>query len=198
MFTGLVEGKREIVEIVPEGPGIRLRIDLRELADSAKLGDSIAVSGCCLTVVAIAGSLLDFQAGEETLRCTKLGSLKSGDQVNIERSLKLGDTIGGHLVTGHVDALGSVRARRDSQDWSDIDFNLPSRLAGQVAGKGSIAVDGVSLTVVQAGPDWFSVALIPHTLELTTLGTLTVGAPVHLETDVLAKYVERQLAFQNK
>jgi riboflavin synthase len=137
---------------------------------------------------------LEFQAGEETLAKTTLGRRRAGDRVNLERSLRLEDRLGGHLVTGHVDAVGQVAERAEDGPWAVVWFAAPRRLARQIAPKGSVAVDGVSLTVVEVRDDRFSVALIPHTLEITTLGLRRVGDEVNLETDVLAKYVERQLA----
>jgi riboflavin synthase len=163
------------------------------VAKDARLGDSIAVSGCCLTVVAKNRALLAFDAGSETLGRTNFDRLKAGSQVNLERSLKLGDRVGGHLVTGHIDGLGTLVKRRDEGEWSHFRFHAHERLLRQIVEKGSIAVDGVSLTVVSADNRSFSVALIPHTLAHTTLGAVEIGAVVNLETDLLAKYVQRQL-----
>jgi riboflavin synthase len=194
MFTGLVELKAQVVDVRDEPPGKRLRIAAPWAAETA-LGDSICVSGCCLTVVAIADGVLEFEAGPETLSRTSLGYVGVGGFVNLERSVRLADRLGGHLVTGHVDCTGPVLARRDFGTWSEIWFGFPRQYAGQVASKGSITVDGVSLTVVAAEADRLSVQLIPHTLEVTTLGDLKVGNVVNLETDLIAKYVERSLAF---
>jgi len=194
MFTGLVETMGSVVELVEDPPGKRLRIDCGLVAEGAKLGDSICINGCCLTVVAIDSSVLDFEAGEETLSRTNLGRLGEGSKVNLERSLAVGDRLGGHYVTGHVDEVGTLAERRDDPPWAHLRFKMPRRLASQVAAKGSIAVDGISLTVVDADDDSFSVALIPHTLDVTTLGQRDVGDEVNLETDVLAKYVERALS----
>ena len=193
MFTGLVETKGMIAAVVDQPPGRRLTIRAGVAAQGAAIGDSICINGCCLTVVAINGEQLDFEAGEETLARTNLGRLNVGSSVNLERSLAVGDRLGGHYVTGHVDSLGSLLERRDDPPWAHLRFRLPRSLASQVAAKGSIAVDGVSLTVVDVGDDWFSVALIPHTLDVTTLGERAVGDDVNLETDVLAKYVQRSL-----
>ena len=193
MFTGLVESLAEVVEIVPESPGVRLVIRAPRIASEATVGDSIALNGCCLTVVTIEGERLAFQAGEETLSRTNLGELRPGDAVNVERSLKLGDQLGGHLVSGHIDAVGVVDKRSDDAEWCTMWFRVPQGLSRQMASKGSIAVDGVSLTLVDVEHDRFSVALIPHTLSLTTLGRRQVGDRVNLETDILAKYVEQQL-----
>jgi riboflavin synthase len=193
VFTGLVESLAEVVEIIPESPGVRLVIREPRIASEAAVGDSIALNGCCLTVVTIEGERLAFQAGEETLSRTNLGELRPGDAVNVERSLKLGDQLGGHLVSGHIDAVGVVDKRSDDAEWCTMWFRVPPGLSRQMASKGSIAVDGVSLTLVDVENDRFSVALIPHTLSLTTLGRRQVGDRVNLETDILAKYVEQQL-----
>jgi len=193
MFTGLVECMGTVVDIADESPGVRLRIDAGLVADDAVLGASIAINGCCLTVVAVEDSILDFEAGSETLSRTNLGSLEIGNNVNLERSLKVGDRLGGHYVTGHIDTTGTVSERIDNKDWSTIWFNLPRSWAKLLVEKGSVAVDGVSLTVVDVESERFSVALIPHTLEVTTLGQRHTGDVVNLETDLLAKYVQRQL-----
>lgn len=193
MFTGLVETKGTVAAVIDQPPGRRLTISAGQVAQGAAIGDSICINGCCLTVVAIDGNQLDFEAGEETLSRTNLGGLTIGSEVNLERSLAVGDRLGGHYVTGHVDTLGTLIERRDDPPWAFLHFRLPQSFASQVAAKGSIAVDGVSLTVVDVGDDSFSVALIPHTLEVTTLGNRAVGDDVNLETDVLAKYVQRSL-----
>lgn len=193
MFTGLVEALGTIANLQPEPPGVRLAIAAGIVAEGANIGDSIAINGCCLTVVAIDGATLSFQAGGETLSRTNLGRLRPGNVVNLERSLALGDQLGGHLVTGHIDGVGTLAERIDDGDWSTYWFQAPSSVLRQIAAKGSVAIDGVSLTVVEALADRFSVALIPHTLAVTTLGSLAIGDAVNLETDILAKYVERQL-----
>ena len=199
MFTGLIETMGRVVEIADQPPGKRFTIETSAFADTvqitedAKIGDSIAINGCCLTVIQLDGSRLAFEAGEETLSRTNLGELKVGSPVNLERSLAVGDRLGGHYVTGHVDAVGQLIDRREEAPWAHLTFSMPGRLAAQVASKGSIAVDGISLTVVEAGEDSFTVALIPHTLDVTTLGHRAVGDRVNLESDVLAKYVQRAL-----
>ena len=193
MFTGLVETLGTILEVRAEPPGVRLFVKAAEIAKEAALGDSIAINGCCLTIVAIDKDTLAFEAGSETLSRTNLGRLASGSCVNLERSLKVGDRLGGHFVTGHIDALGTLDERRDEGAWSFYWFRVPSALTRQMAGKGSVAVDGVSLTLVDVEPERFSVALIPHTLSVTTLGKLQLGDVVNIETDLLAKYVEQQL-----
>lgn len=193
MFTGLVEKLGTVQQLIVEGPGVRLVVDAGEITAEAKIGDSVAINGCCLTVVKIDGHTLAFEAGSETLSRTNLGKLVAGSPVNLERSLKVGDQLGGHFVSGHIDAVGSLDERRDEGDWSTFWFRMPPRLGKQMIGKGSIAVDGVSLTLVDVEAERFSVALIPHTLRVTTLGYLEAGDEVNLETDLLAKYVEKQL-----
>lgn len=196
MFSGLVEAKIEVLAIEREPGGVRLRLARPAEYSQLEMGESIAIQGCCLTVVDFDDTSVSFQAGEETLSRTTLGNLKPGSAVNSERSLQLGDRIGGHLVTGHVDGLGAVKSRTDDAEWSNIVFSSPPGLTRQMASKGSITVDGVSLTLVDVTEDTFSVALIPHTLSHTTLGELKAGSPVNLETDLLAKYVQRQLETQ--
>ena len=194
MFTGLVESLGRVVEAVPEPPGLRLVVDADHVATDASLGDSICTSGCCLSVVRIDGSRLVFELGPETLARTTLGGLKPGAPVNLERSLRLSDRLGGHLVTGHVDGMGRLAAKVQEGDWVTSRFTAPPQLLAQMASKGSVAIDGVSLTLVDVTPTEFSVALIPHTLAHTTLGSLAVGDGVNLETDLVFKYVDRWLA----
>jgi len=193
MFTGLVEALATVIELKPEPPGIRLTIEVPPSIDDVKTGDSIALNGCCLTVIATQATRPSFQAGDETLRRTNLGRLQPGGKLNIERSLRFGDRLGGHFVTGHIDGLGTLESRTDDRDWSTFWFRAPPELTRQMASKGSIAVDGVSLTLVEVQSNRFSVALIPHTLAVTALGPLKPGDTVNLETDVLAKYVQQQL-----
>jgi riboflavin synthase len=193
MFTGLVETQATVLGVATEPAGRRLRIARPGAFTDVQLGDSIAINGCCLTVVAVDAVALEFQAGEETLRRTNLGSYQAGTAVNCERAMQLGDRIGGHLVSGHIDAVGNVLSREDQDEWSTIHFSAPASVMRQVVSKGSIAIDGTSLTVVEVTATSFSVALIPHTLSVTTLGKLRVGDAVNLETDMLAKYVERQM-----
>jgi riboflavin synthase len=194
MFTGLVESLAEVAAVVPDPPGVRLVIRMPPaIEERAKIGDSIAINGCCLTVVTAEKNQLAFQAGEETLSRTNLSELSAGDVVNIEQSLRAGEAIGGHYVTGHIDAVGTVAERSDDDDWCTMWFSSPRAQLAQMASKGSVAIDGVSLTLVDVTDERFSVALIPHTLAVTTLGRRRVGDRVNIETDVLAKYVQRQI-----
>lgn len=193
MFTGLVETLGQVVELVPAGTGRRLAVCAALAHEPVQLGESIAVNGACLTVVQVAGTALTFQVAPETLRRTNLGLLQPGNRVNLERALRVGDRLGGHWVQGHIDGTGQLLERRPDGDWEMFHFSCPATLARYLIPKGSIAVDGVSLTLVDVGPDLFSVALIPHTLAVTTLGTLSPGAIVNLEIDLLAKYVEKLL-----
>ncbi len=193
MFTGLVEHLGHVAERIDQPPGCRLEIAAGKVAEGVSIGDSIAINGCCLTVVGIEGERLAFEAGAETLARTNLGELERGSPVNLERSLRVGDRMGGHFVTGHIDSVGTLARRSDTPPWAELWFQVPAGLTRQMASKGSIAVDGVSLTLVEVTEDAFSVMLIPHTLSVTRLGTLAVGDTVNLETDVLAKYVAQQL-----
>jgi riboflavin synthase len=191
MFSGIVEALGTIAEIRSEPPGCRLIVRHAKIAAETAVADSISVNGCCLTVVEVSGETFGFQAGPETLARTNLGDLRPGSPVNLERALAVGARLGGHFVSGHIDGTGSLLERHDHGDWSTFWFSVPRALARQMASKGSIAVDGVSLTIVESEPDRFSVALIPYTLAVTTLGPLRPGDKVNLETDILAKYVQR-------
>lgn len=198
MFTGLVQNLATVRRIVPQVPGVRLEIEDSLVASSSAVGDSIAINGCCLTVVAVEEDCLAFEAGPETMQRTTFGLLQAGDHVNLETSLRVGDALGGHLVTGHVDAVGAVEQRVDEAEWSTFWISIPRELSRQLASKGSITIEGVSLTLVDVEDERFSVALIPHTLNVTTLGSKQVGDRVNLETDVLAKYVERQMRWESR
>lgn len=193
MFSGIVEARATVVNLIPEPPGCRLVIRHPQIVPQVKVADSISVNGCCLTVIAVDGDTMAFQAGPETLSRTNLGELRPGSLVNLERALAVGDRLGGHFVSGHIDGVGTLLSRKDHGDWSFFWFQVPKQLSRHMAPKGSIAVDGVSLTIVDSEPERFSVALIPYTLAVTTLGPLKVGEKVNLETDILAKYVERLL-----
>jgi riboflavin synthase len=193
MFTGLIETVGRVVSADRGPAGIRLRVDLGPAAEGVRPGDSINLSGACQTAAAIDGSAAAFDTVAETLARTTLGSWGPGTPVNIERSLRPGDRLGGHFVAGHVDGTGRVVENREGPGGWSLRIEPPAALLPEIAPKGSIAVDGVSLTVVEAGPPAFTVALIPTTLEATTLGRLKPGDAVNLETDLLAKYVRRAL-----
>ena len=193
MFTGLVETTGIVESAVSAPPGLRIAVASGPVAEDATLGASVCVSGCCLSVVAIEGPRLVFELGPETLARTTLAALGPGRRVNLERSLRLSDRLGGHLVTGHVDAVGRLVSRETSGDWVTCRFEIPAALLPQVASKGSVAIDGVSLTVCGVDDTGFDVALIPHTLAVTTLGTLRPGDGVNVETDLMAKYAARWL-----
>jgi riboflavin synthase len=187
MFTGLVEALGIVRALTPAGAGRRLTVEEAAIAPQLALGESVAVNGTCLTVVSRDGGAFGFEVGPETLLRTNLGTLQSGGRVNLERSLRLGDRMGGHVVQGHVDGVGTVAERIDQGEWVTMWFTCPADLAALMVSKGSVTVDGVSLTLVDVTADRFSVALIPHTLAVTTLGFKGPGAPVNLETDLLAK-----------
>ena len=197
MFSGIVEALGTVAELRMEPPGCRIIVREAKIAAETKVADSICVNGCCLTVVEQNGDTFGFQAGPETLARTNLGELKPGSRVNLERALAVDGRLGGHFVSGHIDGAGALIERIDQGDWSTFWFSVPRSLAVQMASKGSIAVDGVSLTIVESQENRFSVALIPYTLAVTTLGPLTLGGKVNLETDILAKYVQRLFEAHN-
>jgi len=191
MFSGIVEALGRVAAIISEPPGCRLVIEESGIAPTVNVADSVAVNGCCLTIVEKQGNTFTFQAGPETLARTNLGKLVSGSPVNLERALALGDRLGGHFVSGHIDGQAELARIDNHGDWQDYYFSVPQELAVQMASKGSVAVDGVSLTLVRCDRDLFSVALIPYTLKVTTLGQCKIGDTVNIETDILAKYVQR-------
>ncbi|QEH39003.1 Riboflavin synthase [Aquisphaera giovannonii] len=194
MFTGLVEVLGRVERAADEGAGKRFTLSWPGLREPLPIGESVAVNGCCLTVVAADGEAFDVQAGPETLLRTNLGARRPGDRVNLERSLRVGDRLGGHFVQGHVDATAVLKARRTEGEWEFLAFGLDPSWMRLLVPKGSIAVDGVSLTLVDVDPDGFSVMLIPHTLAVTTLGLLRPGDAANIEADMLAKHVEKLLA----
>ncbi|WP_327270120.1 riboflavin synthase [Streptomyces sp. NBC_01218] len=193
MFTGIVEELGEVTAVEKLDDASRFRLRGPVVTEGAKHGDSIAVNGVCLTVVETGEHEFTADVMAETLNRSSLGALTAGSRVNLERPMALGGRLGGHLVQGHVDGTGHIVARTPSEHWEIVKVSLPAELARYVVEKGSITVDGVSLTVVDAAPDHFTVSLIPTTLALTTLGLKQSGDPVNLEVDVLAKYVERLL-----
>ncbi|MDP7062458.1 MAG: riboflavin synthase [Planctomycetota bacterium] len=194
MFTGLVEGIGTVLALEPAEQGLRIVVDLGPLAQGVGLGDSICTGGTCLSVTTIDGSVVSYDVSPESLEKTSLGNLKDGSKVNIERSLRVGDRLGGHFLTGHVDGLGSLVAIEQQVDFAVYTFECPPHLWPLLVSKGSVGVEGVSLTVASLEKDrQFTVALIPETLERTTLGGLKPGNPVNLEGDLLGKYVLRFL-----
>ncbi|GFH38547.1 riboflavin synthase [Streptomyces pacificus] len=193
MFTGIVEELGEVTAVENLGDASRFRLRGPVVTEGARHGDSIAVNGVCLTVVAAAGGEFTADVMAETLKRSGLGALAPGSPVNLERPMAADGRFGGHLVQGHVDGTGTIVERIPSEHWEVVRVSLPAELSRYVVEKGSITVDGVSLTVVDAGRDHFTVSLIPTTLALTTLGRKQPGDPVNLEVDVIAKYVERML-----
>ena len=193
MFTGLVEEQGTVVGIEPLGDSVRLTLRGPLVTSDAAHGDSIAVNGCCLTVTDLDSDTFTADVMEESLRRTALSDLSVGSPVNLERAVAAGARLGGHIVQGHVDGVGSLLERTSSTHWDNLRFSLPAELARYVVEKGSITVSGVSLTVVEVTDDTFAVSLIPTTLADTVLGTLAPGDRVNLEVDIVAKYVERLL-----
>ena len=192
MFTGLITDIASVERVVPRQGGARLTLRPSAWDVSALvLGESIACSGCCLTVAAVEGGAVSFDAVPETLSRTTIGGWRPGTRVNVERALALGDRLGGHLVAGHVDVVGEVLARAPEGEGARLTISLPAAIAPLVAEKGSVAIDGVSLTVARAARDRFEVALIPETLARTTLGQASAGTKLNLEADVLARHVAR-------
>ena len=193
MFTGIVEELGTVAAIEDQGDALRLTVRATTALDGTILGDSIAVNGCCLTVAAADGDTWTADVMQETLDMTSLAGVVPGDRVNLERAVTADKRLGGHLVQGHVDGVGTVVRRSPSEHWEVVEVSLPADLARYVVPKGSICVDGVSLTVVDVGADSFTVSLIPETLTRTTLGTRRPGDRVNLETDVIARHVEKLL-----
>lgn len=193
MFTGIVEELGTVAGIEDQGDALRLTIHAQHVLSDAGLGDSISVNGCCLTVAQRDGDTWTADVMQETLDKTSLLGVQPGDRVNLERAVTPQTRLGGHIVQGHVDGVGTVLARTPSEHWEVVEISLPAELSRYLVDKGSITVDGVSLTVVEAGVDRFTVSLIPETLARTTLGSRQPGDRVNLEVDVIAKHVEKLL-----
>ena len=191
MFTGIIEGFGTIREIRPEGQGKRMTVDADFFLEQTKIGDSICVSGACLTVVVIDGKRFTVDVSPETLAKTTFKSAKIGDRVNLERALRLSDRIDGHLVSGHIDGIGVVTLKQNMGNAIIVSFKVPEFISHYMIQKGSVAVDGISLTVNNCGHDSFDVSIIPHTAKLTTIGFKKAGDLVNIETDMIGKYVER-------
>jgi len=196
MFTGIVEELGTVAGVEDQGDAIRLTIHAEHVLADAGLGDSISVNGCCLTVAQKDGDTWTADVMQETLDKTSLAGVRAGDRVNLERAVTPMTRLGGHIVQGHVDGVGTVVSRTPSEHWEVVEVSMPPELARYLVDKGSITVDGVSLTVVEAREGAFTVSLIPETLARTTLGSRQVGDRVNLEVDVLAKHVEKLLAAQ--
>ena len=197
MFTGLIEEIGEVVAIAPSGDGARITVRAPLAVDDVQHGASISVSGVCLTVVGWGSDWFDAEVMRETLDVTTIGSKATGTRVNVERAMRADTRLGGHIVQGHVDAASAVLEVRPGHAWRVIRFSLDREHAPLVASKGSIAVDGVSLTVSDVGDDWFEVSLIPETLDATTLGGLAAGDRVNIETDILARHIARLQTFRD-
>ena len=191
MFTGIVRERGRVVAAEPNGDGLRLRVEAPETASAAAPGDSVAVSGCCLTVTAVTNGSLTFDAVPETIARTNLGRLAAGAEVNIEPALRAGEPLGGHFVQGHVDGTARVERLDPEGDGARLALALPPSLLRYCVEKGSVAVDGVSLTIAALRDDGIEIALVPFTLEHTTLGAAAPGEELNVEVDLLAKYAER-------
>jgi len=197
MFTGIIEGLGTITKIRPSGQGKRLTIEADCPLDQTKIGDSIALSGACLTAVVIDGKSFEVDVSPETLSKTTFGRAKIGDRVNLERALRLSDRIDGHLVSGHIDGIGSVKNMKTLGNAIIITFDVPEYLSHYMIKKGSVAVDGISLTINNCDKISFEVSIIPHTAKLTNIGLKKIGDHVNIETDMIGKYVERFIRNNN-
>ncbi len=193
MFTGIILELGSIVSLTHKGAGATLTVATDSLSRDAAIGDSISVNGTCLTVVRVHGDMLSFDLSDETLQSTNLGQLRSGERVNLEPSLRADGKLGGHFVTGHVDAVGKIKAKSMVGDAFEVVFDSPEQVTAFLVEKGSVAVDGISLTVVEVTPEAFTVVIIPHTAKVTTIGFKKAGDSVNIEADIIGKYVARFL-----
>jgi riboflavin synthase len=193
LFTGLIEDLGTVETVERTDDGARLRIS-SPLAGELALGDSIAVNGCCLTATSVEGSSFETEAMNQTLTVTALSEISAGSKVNLELAMKAGDRLGGHIVQGHVDGVGTVASVEDDGFARRVRVDLPTQLSRYVVDKGSITLSGVSLTVAELGETWIEVSLIPETLERTNLGEVQAGSQINVECDIVAKYVERLVA----
>lgn len=198
MFTGIIQNIGKIKGVEKKGKSAKIIIEHESLLADIKVGDSVAVDGVCLTVVEFSQSMIKTDVSEETLRLTTLGTMKTEDKVNLEKSLTPSTPMGGHFVTGHIDGVGNIVRKAVEGEFATIDFNIPDYLQSQIVKKGSVAVDGISLTIAEILEDGFRVAIIPHTLKNTTLAVKKEGDRVNVETDIIAKYVQRFLSVQRK
>lgn len=198
MFTGIIEEMGRVVRIAAASGGARIEIAASRILEGTRDGDSISTDGVCLTVTTMTSSSFEADCSAETMRLTSLGRWKAGTPVNLERAMALGARLGGHLVQGHVEGVGELLERRPEGESMMMRFSYPRDLGRYIAHKGSITVSGISLTVARLGDGWFEIAVIPVTLDWTTLGKMPIGAPVNLETDIIAKYVERLVQAQTE
>lgn len=193
MFTGIIEHLASVKNLSLKAGGGELFLDFSGFYNDLTLGESIAINGTCLTIREISGKVVSFDVSGETLKKTTLGKFRSSENVNIERALRVGDRLGGHFVTGHVDGIGTVKGKKQSTDQCTMSFSVEKRLADMMIEKGSVAIDGISLTIVDLADGAFSVALIPYTLTSTTLGFKKVGDPVNIEIDMMGKWIKKLL-----
>ncbi len=199
MFTGIIEGTGKVLGLTVSGSSGRLRVELGAVAEGVRVGDSVSVDGACLTVTRIGGGIAEFDVSAETLRVSTLGGLAAGGEVNLERSLRVGDRLGGHFVLGHVDGVGRIERLEAAPGQVTLEVSASPEIISCLILKGSIAVDGISLTLAEdSSPDRFSVAVIPHTLDHTTLRKKSAGGRVNLELDVIGKYVARFLGSSSR
>ncbi len=198
MFTGIIEHLGNVTQIKKQADSAVIVVDIAQMSKDVNSGDSIAINGACLTVTHIKGSEVSFDVSTETLSKTTIGELKTSDRVNVESSLRIGDKLGGHFVTGHVDGVGAINRKESETGQCTMWFSVSKELANMMIKKGSVAVDGISLTIVELEEKSFSVALIPYTLEETSLGFKKVGQKVNIETDMLGKWVKRILVTDDK
>ena len=197
MFTGIVEHFAKVKGLSLKAGGTELLLDIGDVAENLKLGESIAINGACLTVKEVKGTVAGFDVSSETLTKTTLGKLRNAEKVNIERALKVGDRLGGHFVTGHVDGIGNIKEKKQHANQCTMTFLVEKRFTDMMIEKGSVSIDGISLTIVDVVDGVFSVALIPYTLTSTTLGLKKIGAQVNIEIDMLGKWVKKILKKEN-
>lgn len=198
MFTGIIRAVGRVSSIKKEGGVSRLKVDSQEIASDASIGASISINGVCLTVTEIDGNTMSFDISQETMNRTNLGQLREGEEVNLEPALRPMDRLGGHLVTGHIDATGRIKNIRPLGDAKEIEIEAPDEIMGYIVEKGSIAIDGISLTVNSVHGNTFKVVIIPHTEAVTTIGKKGINEKVNLETDIIGKYVYRFISGREK